>query len=93
MKYVVLIFCSVILYISASAQDADFTQFYNQTVHNNPAQVGINGGLRISSVYRNLWSKIPGKFNTFCAAADIEALNYGGGLGIIATNMLKAKDY
>jgi type IX secretion system PorP/SprF family membrane protein len=85
-KYVGLIFCSLFLYFSSSAQDADFSQFYNQTIHNNPAQAGINGGLRVSSVYRNLWSKVPGKFNTFCAAADIEALNYGGGLGIIATN-------
>jgi type IX secretion system PorP/SprF family membrane protein len=91
MKKIYLLFIFTLVVKNTFSQDADFTQFYNQTLHNNPAQAGVNGGLRASAVYRNLWNKTPGKFNTFCAAADIEALNYGGGLGIIATNDIEGE--
>jgi type IX secretion system PorP/SprF family membrane protein len=68
------------------AQDPNFSQFYNQPIQNNPAFAGLNNGLRFSALYRNLWSRIPGKFNTFACAVDAEALNFGGGLGLLAAS-------
>ncbi len=86
---VLTLLCNKLLY----AQDPNFSQFYNQPIQNNPALVGINDGLRIGALYRNLWTKVPGKFNTFDCAADVEALNYGGGLGIVASSDLEGEGY
>ncbi len=85
--YSVLAITFLLLFANrAQAQDPNFSQFYNQPVQNNPAFAGLNNGLRFSALYRNLWSRIPGKFNTFTCAVDAEALNYGGGLGLLASS-------
>jgi type IX secretion system PorP/SprF family membrane protein len=84
---------NVFVFYSANAQDPHFSQFYNQPVQNNPAFAGLGDGLRLGGIYRNLWQKIPGKFNTLCFAADIEALNYGGGLGIVAASDVEGEGY
>jgi type IX secretion system PorP/SprF family membrane protein len=76
----------LLLNANVYAQDPNFSQFYNQPVQNNPAFAGLNNGLRFSALYRNLWARIPGKFNTFACAMDVEALNYGGGLGLLASS-------
>ncbi len=85
-KFILVIFGVLLCNKMLLAQDPSFSQFYNQPIQNNPAFAGINDGLRLSALYRNQWTKIPGKFNTFACAADVEALNYGGGLGITASS-------
>ncbi len=82
--FTLFFFCGICL--PALAQDPDFSQFYNQPMYVNPAFTGLNEGIRIGSLYRNLWSRIPGTFNTFNLSAEMQALPVNSGFGLIANN-------
>lgn len=77
----------------SEAQDPHFTQFYNQPLYVNPAFAGINDGIKVGALYRNLWTKVPSKFNTFNVAAEMQNLNIGGGLGFIAGSDVEGEGF
>lgn len=66
----------------ALAQDPNFSQFYNNPVYYNPAMAAIGKGYTFRANARNLWSPIPGRFNTFTGAFEGEVLNKLG-VGIL----------
>lgn len=81
---------------SATAQDANFSQFYNNPLYYNPATAGIGKGYTFRAHARNLWGPIPGRFNTFTASFEgevVSKLGFGvlgfsdvAGEGLLRTN-------
>ncbi|HLP11663.1 MAG TPA: PorP/SprF family type IX secretion system membrane protein [Flavobacteriales bacterium] len=84
-KYVVLLTTILLIVFgqNARAQDPNFSQFYNNPIYYNPSMTAIGHGLAWRANARNLWGPVPGKFNTYSASVDAEALNKTG-LGLIA---------
>lgn len=70
------------------AQDANFSQFYNNPMYNNPAYAGLTRGLKARLHYRRHWQKIPGDFNTYCFTMDVadRELPGAGGIGLIVNS-------
>jgi type IX secretion system PorP/SprF family membrane protein len=66
-----------------SAQDPQFSQFYNSSLYYNPATAGISQDLRFSSSYRNLWSNIPGDLSTYFFSVDYQLTKRNMGLGFL----------
>lgn len=73
---------SVVDTINVCAQDPNFSQFYNNPVYYNPAMTAIGKGYTFRANARNLWSPIPGRFNTFSGAFEGEVLNKLG-IGVL----------
>jgi len=69
---------------NATAQDAQFSQFYANPLYLNPAFAGSERCPRICVNFRDQWPAIPGNFVTYSASFDryVDALN--GGIGILA---------
>lgn len=60
--------------ISANAQDANFSQFYNNPVYYNPGMIALNNGYSFKAQARNLWAPVPGRFNTFSASFEAQVI-------------------
>lgn len=71
---IVMISLLLICWSPAKAQDPNFSQFYNNPVYYNPSMVAINGGYTFRAHARNLWTPIPGKFNTYAASFEAEII-------------------
>lgn len=71
---------------SASAQDMHFTQFYASKNYLNPAFTGAHGCTRVSSVYRDQWPSIPGRFVSAAFSLDHNFQAYNSSAGILITN-------
>lgn len=69
--------------LNIHAQDANFSQFYNNPIYYNCAMTGINNGMSFRLNARNLWGPIPGRFNTFSTSLEAQTV-YKMGLGINA---------
>lgn len=52
------------------AQDPVFSQFFNNPTYFNPAYVGMDGGVSLTTSYRKQWSEIPGGFTTYYAGVE-----------------------
>lgn len=65
------------------AQDPNFSQFYNNQVYYNPGMTAIGNGFTFRTQVRSLWTPVPGKFNTYSASFEGEAINKVG-LGVLA---------
>ncbi len=76
--YSTLFFASILL--SANAQDAELSQFYNSPLYTNPAFAGLSGGNRVALNYRNQWQ---GTFTSYAAAFDANLPKIKSGLGIL----------
>ncbi len=61
--------------LKSLGQDTNFSQFYNNPTYYNPAMNAIGNGFTIRTNGRSLWSPIPGRFNTFTASIEMEAIN------------------
>ncbi|HRP52743.1 MAG TPA: PorP/SprF family type IX secretion system membrane protein [Fluviicola sp.] len=83
MKKIALISISLFCVIRIMAQDANFSQFYNNPTYYNPSMTAINNGIGLRLNARSLWGPIPGRFNTFSVAVDAQTV-YKMGLGISA---------
>lgn len=79
------IFLTLVLFIgmNAVAQDQQYTQFYSAPTLLNPAFAGASAQSRLSSLYRNQWSLIPGGFKSYRFAYDHYASAINSGFGII----------
>ena len=70
------------------AQDAIFSQFYNDPIYYNPGYIGLNAGIRTRFNYRDQWTGIPQAFKTYTVSMDIaERSSPGsGGLGLLVSS-------
>lgn len=71
----------LMLYVSAKAQDYEFTQFHSNPLYLNPAFSGSEGCSRIFLNYRSQWPKLTGNYKTFNTSYD-QYINFlRGGIG------------
>ena len=72
----------------AKAQDPMFTQFYNNPLYYNPANVGLNPGMRMRFNYRDQWPNLPDDFKTYNFNMDVaeRSIPGSGGFGLIILN-------
>ena len=77
---ILIILCinSALLY----SQDVEFSQFYANKIHLNPAFAGSDINSRLSLSYRNQWPEINSAYITYSAAYDqfVDVLH--GGIGV-----------
>lgn len=81
MRYI-LFFSLIFLIGFVKAQDAIYSQLYNEPSQVNPAFAGLSASPVFKVSYRNQWPNIPQAFNTFSASYQqlIPAINCGIGL-------------
>jgi len=86
---------SFMLLISAigisHAQDPTFAQFYQFRTYLNPAATGSEKGLNVAMIYKNQWNYVPGGFNTYGIAADVQCARASSGFGVTAYRDVEAK--
>ncbi len=78
-----IVICFILLTSGLVAQDANYTQFYNNPVYYNPANAGLEDGMQIHTAYRKLWPKIGGDFRNCMITLDVAEPNINGGLGLL----------
>lgn len=71
---------------TASAQDAEFTQFYANPLYLNPAFAGSNICPRVCINYRNEWPGISGTYVTTSASFDRFVYGIKSGIGLLVLN-------
>lgn len=74
----------------ASAQQAEFSQFYAAPLHLNNALAGISYGPRVAINYRNQWPELGdgpgGGFTTYALSYDQHIEKLRGGIGVMMTS-------
>ena len=70
-KFTLLILLNFLLTCGITAQDFDFSQWYNNPTYYNPAYVGLTSGLKARFTYRRQMVKVPASFRTYSFSADI----------------------
>ena len=79
-KYTFLFPCLFLTYL-LYAQDPQFTQFYANSLHLNPALAGKDLSPRFHSGYRNQWPEIKNAYVTYNLEYDDFIEKIHGGLG------------
>jgi len=78
MKYLFIALFFFCMECTASAQDLNFSQFYELPLLRNPALAGVfNGDVRLQSVYRNQWQSVTVPFRTGALSAEIKLPSCG----------------
>ncbi|RYZ33886.1 MAG: type IX secretion system membrane protein PorP/SprF [Sphingobacteriales bacterium] len=76
------------------AQDHLYSQFFNAPIYLNPALNGqFEGKVRLSMVYRNQYTTVPGNFNYISASVDYNIPKFGGGFGLMFTRSSEGLAY
>jgi type IX secretion system PorP/SprF family membrane protein len=70
----------------SSAQDAQFSQFYSNSLYLAPSFAGLTGETRIGANYRIQWPEMPGAYHTYSFSADHAINAFNSGLGLIILN-------
>ncbi len=67
------------------AQDATYSQFFNNPVYYNPAFAGQYLGMRMRLHHRNQWNGLPNNYNNFSFVMDVAERSFpgAGGFGLI----------
>lgn len=73
----------LISFVSVTAQDPQFSQFYAAPLYLNPAFAGATNQNRVGINYRNQWPAIDANFNTISAFADFYIESKNSGVGIL----------
>jgi len=69
--------------LGASAQDAQFSQFYSNYLYLAPSFAGLTEKNRIAFNYRNQWPEITNGFQTYSVSFDKYIEKFKSGLGIL----------
>lgn len=85
MKKIYLCLLSVMMLMTAKAQDQQFTQFYAVPTYMNPAFAGASVQSRASMQYRNQWAAIPGAFQAANFSYDQFLPSLKSGVGILCS--------
>jgi len=80
---VVSIFILIIFYLTAAAQDAQFSQFYSNALYLAPSFAGASGGSRITANYRDQWIGLPSTFRTYSFSYDHYFSDFRSGIGFL----------
>ncbi|WP_111668830.1 PorP/SprF family type IX secretion system membrane protein [Algoriphagus litoralis] len=70
-------------YLSLSAQDVQYSQFYANPLYLNPAMTGSSEMTRIGVNYRNQWPGLDQSFTSYSAHLDHYLFNVNSGIGVI----------
>ncbi len=91
---IALFLTGVLATVSAAAQDHQYSQFFNMPAYLNPALNGqFEGKLRMSLIYRNQYTSVPGNLNYISAAIDYNIPKFGGGFGLLFTRSSEGTAY
>jgi len=75
LKRTAILLLLIITCICASAQDANFSQFFSSPLTLNPANTGnFNGSLRLAGNFRNQWASFNNAFSTTTFSVDAPIL-------------------
>jgi len=72
--------------LNINAQDAQFSQFYSNSLYLNPAFAGSDVNSRVSLNYRNQWIGADASFATYSASFDQYVDAVQGGVGLLVTD-------
>ncbi len=75
----------MVMAIHVSAQDPQFSQYYQNPLYLNPAFTGITPQQRVIFNNRIQWPNLPQAFTTFSASYDIWVDELKSGFGVLAT--------
>lgn len=73
----------MMLAMHAVAQDAQFSQFYSNSLYLAPSFAGASGGSRITAAYRDQWIGLPSTFRTYSFSYDHYFSDFRSGLGFL----------
>ena len=74
-----------------TAQDLEFSQFFNAPLYLNPAYAGVDDGPRFAANYRNEWAGLGNAYISYSASYDQHFDAVGGGIGVIVLSDRQAK--
>jgi type IX secretion system PorP/SprF family membrane protein len=81
-----LLITMILASLSGFAQDHMYSQFFNSPLYLNPALTGqFQSDLRMSLIYRNQFTSVPGSFNYISGSIDYNIPKFGGGIGLLFT--------
>jgi type IX secretion system PorP/SprF family membrane protein len=86
MKNIKLILIFMLIAVMASAQDAQFSQYYQAPMYLNPGFTGITQGHRVVVNHRLQWPNLPHAFSTYAASYDVSLEKIRSGVGVLFTN-------
>jgi type IX secretion system PorP/SprF family membrane protein len=86
MKKVKLALIFLLIVKLATAQDAQFSQYYQAPMYLNPGFTGITPGHRLVVNHRLQWPNLPQAFSTYAASYDVFLEKIHSGVGILFTN-------
>ena len=84
MKRFFILYISILIGFSASAQDPSFTQFYSCPLFLGPSFAGGIAGHRAVANYRNQWLGVKDAYQTYSLSYDHNFINFHSGLGFSA---------
>lgn len=73
----------VVSWISAFAQDPEFSQYYAAPLYLNPAFTGTSSDHRLIANHRNQWPNVTGGFVTYAFSYDYNLSDVNSGLGFM----------
>jgi type IX secretion system PorP/SprF family membrane protein len=85
MKRLLLIGISVLIVTAASAQDPQFSQYYQAPLYMNPGFTGITPQQRLVINHRVQWPNLPQAFSTYAASYDLFIEELRSGVGVLFT--------
>ena len=80
---IIISYCVAFSFKIAIGQDAEFTQFYSNSIYLNPAFAGTNNCPRFSTIHRSQWTGLPNVFNTTSFSYDQNINKIHGGFGVM----------
>ncbi|MBX7126746.1 MAG: type IX secretion system membrane protein PorP/SprF [Cyclobacteriaceae bacterium] len=84
MKNGIVLLMLLLAGFGVSAQDPQFSQYYQAPLYLNPGFTGITQQQRLATNYRIQWPNLPQAFNTFLASYDIWVDELRSGFGVTA---------
>ncbi|MBE9468322.1 MAG: type IX secretion system membrane protein PorP/SprF [Bacteroidetes bacterium] len=84
-KIIILLYLPFCIISQIKAQDAQFSQFYTNSLYLNPAFAGSEMNARVAVNYRNQWTGAQSSFATYSASYDqyVDAVQGGVGFHIM----------
>lgn len=82
---ITILLMSILPEPSLLAQDATYSQFFNNPIYYNPAYTGQYLGMRMRLHHRNQWNGLPNNYNNISFVMDVAERSFpgAGGLGLM----------
>jgi type IX secretion system PorP/SprF family membrane protein len=89
--YWFVLFCGLLAY-KATAQDIQYTQFFNSPLYLNPAMTGATEQWRANLLHRSQWLAIDAQFISTTASVEYNSVPLRSGFGLLLSHDLAGKD-